>query len=588
MENMNENEFGCNTTTAIDETAVNEKVACKNAVDEITAYEATTNETAVYEATANETTAYEAMTNETAAYEATANETTVYEATTDETAAHEARANEAAVNDTTVYEATANDTAAYESAAYHTTSCVQPSFSDINDAASEKKNKKENKHKERNNKEKKQHGFVYKAVRNTACAVLLGAVAGASCYGTMYAGYLNFPIKTDADNMSEEAVASIAKEIKDNYLSMESIAQDIKNNYNSGSNLTNVSATSGQIQTTVIDVSDIVSNVISSVVAISGTQTITSNVFGFGMWGNYSQSYEAGVSGSGIIIGSNDTELLVVTNAHVVDGVNNLKVTFCNDTAVDAVIKGMKSESDLAVVAIKLNDIDKDTMAAISAAKLGSSTDIEVGEAAIAIGNAAGYGISVTTGIVSAVDKSLTVDDVVYEHLIQTDAAINPGNSGGALFNAQGEVIGINSVKMSDTSVEGMGYAISIESVRDIIDDLSTWTTRVALDNDARGYLGVTGKSVTADISSLYGWPQGVLVKSVSEDSAAEQAGLQVNDVIVSFDGKEISSWETLVNTMQYYEVGETVEVTYYHLENGSFVEKTVSVTLTERPESSK
>ena len=484
--------------------------------------------------------------------------------------------------------ATASETAAYESATYGTTSFVQPSFTDINDADSEKKNKKEKKHKESNPKEKKQHGFAYKALRNTACAVLLGAVAGASCYGTMYAGYLNFPIKTDADNMSDEAIAGIAEEIKDNYLSMEAIAQDIKNNYISGSNLTSVSATGGQIQATVIDVSDIVSNVISSVVAISGTQTITSDSFGFGLWGNYSQSYEAAVSGSGIIIGSNETELLVVTNAHVVDDVNNLKVTFCNDTAVDAVIKGMKSESDLAVVAIKLEDIDSDTMAAISAAKLGSSTDIEVGEAAIAIGNAAGYGISVTTGIVSAVDKSLTVDNVVYENLIQTDAAINPGNSGGALFNAQGEVIGINSVKMSDTSVEGMGYAISIESVKDIIDDLSTWTTRVALDNDERGYLGVTGKSVTADISSLYGWPQGVLIKSVSEDSAADQAGLQVNDVISSFDGKTIDSWETLVNIMQYYEVGETVDITYYHLENGNFVEKTVSVTLTQKPDSSR
>lgn len=594
MENMNENEFGYNRNNG--EEVLNNPGGVQETVNEFGVdgssqlhdiYEPGVNKDdsgaadEAYNAPHNTTDNMTTAIHETAAYETTANETTSYEATTNETAAYEATASEAAVN----------DTAAYESAAYHTTSCVQPSFSDINDAASEKKNKKENKHnkhKESGNKERKQHGFVYKAVRNTACAVLLGAVAGASCYGTMYAGYLNFPIKTDADNMSEEAVASIAKEIKDNYLSMESIAQDMKNNYNSGSNLTNVSAASGQIQATVIDVSDIVSNVISSVVAISGTQTITSNMFGFGMWGNYSQSYEAGVSGSGIIIGSNDTELLVVTNAHVVDGVNNLKVTFCNDIAVDAVIKGMKSESDLAVVAIKLDDIDKDTMAAISAAKLGSSTDIEVGEAAIAIGNAAGYGISVTTGIVSAVDKSLTVDDVVYEHLIQTDAAINPGNSGGALFNAQGEVIGINSVKMSDTSVEGMGYAISIESVRDIIDDLSTWTTRVALDNDERGYLGVTGKSVTADISSLYGWPQGVLVKSVSEDSAAEQAGLQVNDVIVSFDGKEISSWETLVNTMQYYDVGETVEVTYYHLENGSFVEKTVSVTLTERPESSK
>ena len=245
----------------------------------------------------------------------------------------------------------------------------------------------------------------------------------------------------------------------------------------------------------------------------------------------------------------------------------------------------MKTDSDLAVVAVKLDDISADTMSAISIAKLGSSSDVEVGEAAIAIGNAAGYGISVTTGIVSAVGKSLTVDNVVYDNLIQTDAAINPGNSGGALFNANGEVIGINSVKMSDTKVEGMGYAIAIESVKDIIDDLSTQTTRVALDNDERGYIGVSGSSVTSEISQTYGWPVGVLIRSVTEDSAAERAGLQVNDVITSFDGKDVDSWETLVNLMRYYQVGEQVEVVYSRLENGSFTEYTTTLTLTEKPQ---
>ena len=224
-------------------------------------------------------------------------------------------------------------------------------------------------------------------------------------------------------------------------------------------------------------------------------------------------------------------------------------------------------------------------MSAISIAKLGSSSDVEVGEAAIAIGNAAGYGISVTTGIVSAVGKRLTVDNVVYDNLIQTDAAINPGNSGGALFNSNGEVIGINSVKMSDTKVEGMGYAIAIESVKDIIDDLSTQTTRVALDNDERGYIGVSGSSVTSEISQTYGWPVGVLIRSVTEDSAAERAGLQVNDVITSFDCKDVDSWETLVNLMKYYQVGEQVEVVYSRLENGAFTEYTTTLTLTEKPQ---
>ena len=429
-------------------------------------------------------------------------------------------------------------------------------------------------------KEKKPHGFFFRAVRGVACAVVIGAVAGGSCYGAMYAGYVNFPAKSN-NELTDEQLSRIAKEINKNYLASLSDGAST-----SGSTLASVSSDAVQTGMNVIDVSGIVKNVISSVVAISGTQTVTNSSYNFGFWGGFNnQSYEAGVSGSGIIIGANDTELLIVTNAHVVEDVNNLKVTFGDNTEVDAVIKGMKTDSDLAVVAVKLDDISADTMSAISIAKLGSSSDVEVGEAAIAIGNAAGYGISVTTGIVSAVGKSLTVDNVVYDNLIQTDAAINPGNSGGALFNSNGEVIGINSVKMSDTKVEGMGYAIAIESVKDIIDDLSTQTTRVALDNDERGYIGVSGSSVTSEISQTYGWPVGVLIRSVTEDSAAERAGLQVNDVITSFDGKDVDSWETLVNLMKYYQVGEQVEVVYSRLENGSFTEHTTTLTLTEKPQ---
>lgn len=429
-------------------------------------------------------------------------------------------------------------------------------------------------------KEKKPHGFFFRAVRGVACAVVIGAVAGGSCYGAIYAGYVNFPAKSN-NELTDEQLSRIAKEINKNYLASLSDGASA-----SGSTLASVSSDAVQTGMNVIDVSGIVKNVISSVVAISGTQTVTNSSYNFGFWGGFNnQSYEAGVSGSGIIIGANDTELLIVTNAHVVEDVNNLKVTFGDNTEVDAVVKGMKTDSDLAVVAVKLDDISADTMSAISIAKLGSSSDVEVGEAAIAIGNAAGYGISVTTGIVSAVGKSLTVDNVVYDNLIQTDAAINPGNSGGALFNSNGEVIGINSVKMSDTKVEGMGYAIAIESVKDIIDDLSTQTTRVALDNDERGYIGVSGSSVTSEISQTYGWPVGVLIRSVTEDSAAERAGLQVNDVITSFDGKDVDSWETLVNLMKYYQVGEQVEVVYSRLENGAFTEYTTTLTLTEKPQ---
>lgn len=464
----------------------------------------------------------------------------------------------------------------YSQSSFESRSAYSSLYGTNNDNNNDNNDKKSGKAKAK--KEKKQHGFMFRAVRGVACAVVIGAVAGASCYGAMYAGYINFPAKSSTE-LTDEQLSQIAKELNKSYLA------GITDASTAGSTLTSVSSNSATSGAKVLDVSDIVDNVISSVVAISGTQTVTSNSYGFSFWGNYPQSYEASVSGSGIIIGANDKELLVVTNAHVVENVNNLKVTFGDGAEVDAVIKGMKADSDLAVVAVKLDDISNSTMSAISIAKLGSSTDVKVGEAAIAIGNAAGYGISVTTGIVSAVDKSLTVDEVVYEHLIQTDAAINPGNSGGALFNAEGEVIGINSVKMTDTKVEGMGYAISIESVKDIIDDLSTQTTRVALDNDERGYLGVSGSSVTSEISQTYGWPVGVLIRSVSDGSAAEAAGLRVNDVITSFDGKDVDSWETLVNMMQYYEVGEEVEVTYSHLENGEFVENTTMVALTEKPQ---
>lgn len=433
--------------------------------------------------------------------------------------------------------------------------------------------------KSKKDKPKRKHGFLFRAVRGVACALLLGAVAGASFYGAVYAGYVKFPTqKEESTELSNELIAAIDRAVREKTGDM------------SGTKVINVSSDNGQVvAATVIDVSDIVKNVITSVVAINGTTSVTTSSFGFGsFWGSYPQTYEAPCSGSGIIIGTNDTELLVVTNAHVVEDVNNLQVSFCDGTSADAVIKGIETENDLAVVAVKLDDISRDTMTAISVAKLGTSDDIEVGEAAIAIGNAVGYGISVTTGIVSAVDRSLTVEGVVYDNLIQTDAAINPGNSGGALFNAKGEVIGINSVKMSDTKVEGMGYAISIESVKDIIDDLSTQTTRTALDDEERGYLGVSGNTVTSDISSAYGWPEGVLVRSVSEGSAAEKAGITVNDVITSFDGKAIDSWEDLVNTMQYYQVGETIEVAYYHLEGGTFKEMTVEVTLTAKPENSR
>ena len=233
---------------------------------------------------------------------------------------------------------------------------------------------------------------------------------------------------------------------------------------------------------------------------------------------------------------------------------------------------------------MKLSDIPDGANYTI--ATLGDSQDIRVGEAAIAVGNSMGYGISVTTGCISALNKTVTVENTEYKNLIQTDAAINPGNSGGALFNAQGEVIGINSVKMKETGVEGMGYAISISSVRDIIDDLSTAVTRDKLSDDERGYLGITGVSITEDISKTYGQPVGVAVRSVSDDSAAANAGLLKNDIIVSFDGKNVSTIDELVSMMSYYAQGDTVKVEFYRLNSeGEYEKQSVDVTLTAKPE---
>ena len=389
-----------------------------------------------------------------------------------------------------------------------------------------------------------------------ACAVVLGAVAGVACYGVSYAGYSLFPIKNSAQEAKADTATDGATQVNKETTS---VKKDIK--------------------ATVYDVSDIVDNVITSVVAINGQYTEQVN---YGFFG--SQTYQSKVSGSGIIIGKTDEELLVVTNAHVIDNVDDLAVTLYDGNEISASVKDSKSSYDLAVLSVKLSDIPDGANYTI--ATLGDSQDIRVGEAAIAVGNSMGYGISVTTGCISALNKTVTVENTEYKNLIQTDAAINPGNSGGALFNAQGEVIGINSVKMKETGVEGMGYAISISSVRDIIDDLSTAVTRDKLSDDERGYLGITGVSITEDISKTYGQPVGVAVRSVSDDSAAANAGLLKNDIIVSFDGKNVSTIDELVSMMSYYAQGDTVKVEFYRLNSeGEYEKQSVDVTLTAKPE---
>ena len=283
-------------------------------------------------------------------------------------------------------------------------------------------------------------------------------------------------------------------------------------------------------------------------------------------------------------MGESDTELLIVTNNHVVEGASSLSVTFNDNQSAEANVKGTDSENDLAVIAVPLNQIDDSTKSKIAVATLGDSDNLKVGQGVIAIGNALGYGQSVTVGYVSALDREVTTEDGTTRNLLQTDAAINPGNSGGALLNMQGEVVGINSAKYSSTEVEGMGYAIPISKVQDIIDTLMTRKTRVQVAEDQQGYMGIQGTDIDSNASTLYGMPQGIYVYKIMEDGAAASSTLQEKDIITKFDGQSVRSMSELQEMLTYYAGGDTVELTVERLENGQYVEQTVEITLGTRP----
>ena len=292
------------------------------------------------------------------------------------------------------------------------------------------------------------------------------------------------------------------------------------------------------------------------------------------------QAYESESSGSGIIIGKTDTELLMVTNNHVVSGAQDLSVGFVDESVAEATVKGTDADHDIAVIAVKLSDLSEDTLSAIKVIEIGSSSNLEVGEQVVAIGNALGYGQSVTTGIVSALNREVTIDNTA-NNLIQTDAAINPGNSGGALLNMSGQLVGINSAKYSDTSVEGMGYAIPVDDVVDIIENLMNRQVRTEKAAEGeRGFLGISGQDVTSEVSQAYDMPKGVYITSVETGSAAEQVGLQKGDIITKFDGTSVSALADLKEQLAYYKTGEQVEITYSTRENGQYAEKTATVTL--------
>ena len=323
-------------------------------------------------------------------------------------------------------------------------------------------------------------------------------------------------------------------------------------------------------------------------------------------FGYSSHQYKSASTGSGIIVGDNDDELLIATNNHVVDGATTLSVCFIGDDvanaetetvnagdngdlnvedAVSAKIKGTDADNDLAVVAVKKSDIPEDTLNQIKIAQIGSSDDLAVGQQVVAIGNALGYGQSVTSGWISALNRTISTDDGTNSTgLIQTDAAINPGNSGGALLNMKGELIGINSAKYADSAVEGMGYAIPISKAKPILEELMNRETREKVDSSKKGYLGVSLANLTTEAIEMYNMPTGAFVRSVEDDSPAQEAGICKGDIIVKFDGQKVSDGDDLLDKLQYYKSGEKIEAVIARATNGEYEENTIELTLT-RPD---
>lgn len=434
----------------------------------------------------------------------------------------------------------------------------------------------------KDNRNDKIRKIAKKGLTFSLCAVLAGGLAAGSFEGVnKLAGWSGATTVEAASNKDETTLTYAKSEKKD------ADASDSKSD---------TGKDTGSTAKGSLDVSEIVSEALPSIVSIT-TKSVqeVQNYFGmYGMYGYAPQQQEQEVegSGSGIIVGKNDDELLIATNYHVVEGADTLSVAFTDGNAVEASVKGFDEERDLAVVSVSLDDVEDDTMDAISIANIGSSDDLKVGEQVVAIGNALGYGQSVTTGIVSAKNRRMDSDNNTVTdgsddssdgvNLIQTDAAINPGNSGGALLNMKGEVVGINSAKLASTEVEGMGYAIAISDVTDILQNLMNETSRDKLDDSEHGVLGIKGSSVSSEAVQMYGIPAGVFVKEVTEGGAADKAGLKANSVITEFNGKTVSSIDQLSEYLSYYEPDEEVELTVQVPHGTSYKEETVKVTLDE------
>ncbi|MBR6380385.1 MAG: trypsin-like peptidase domain-containing protein [Lachnospiraceae bacterium] len=413
----------------------------------------------------------------------------------------------------------------------------------------------------------KKPGFFAKVLTSICLGLLFGLFAGLGFYTvSRYTGAL-----TDSTQPADTAQAQQTVQT-----AQTAAASSLTADANTTAAITKL--TTGESEA----IKNVVTKVMPSMVSITERYTAK---YEYGFFGQaYTQEAEG--SGSGILIGETDTEYLIVTNNHVVSAAESLEVTFVNDETVEANIKGTDPGRDLAIIAVQKSAVDADTAAAISLATLGDSDQLELGESVVAIGNALGYGQSVTNGIISALNREVTTEDGNTNTFIQTNAAINPGNSGGALLNMNGEVIGINSNKIGGSAVEGMGYAIPISSVKDIIADLMQKETLIRVAEDEVGYIGISLQAIDATMAQHFAMPQGIYVVSVLDEGGAKDAGLQKGDVITEFDGHKLDSYSTLENLLNYYAAGTTVEITYERQdETGAYVEHTTNLTLGHRPE---
>ena len=419
----------------------------------------------------------------------------------------------------------------------------------------------QNKGKKAEKKKTSRGGYLKKALISVSLGLFFGVFAGLGWYGVQSVTNMF------GTNAIEEKIIEVEP----------AVAGEVVNEAPKGTGTSQTESgihVTDSVTTVVSDVSEVVKEVMPAIVSIDNHYTEK-----ISYWGQ-SFSQEADASGSGIIVGENDTELLIVTNYHVIADTEKLTVKFVEGSEAEASVKGTDADMDLAVIAVPLDSIEKGVRQEIAIATLGDSDALEVGEPAIAIGNSLGYGQSVTTGVISALNRSIQLSDGSDGTFIQTDAAINPGNSGGALLNMKGEVIGINSNKIGGSAIEGMGYAIPISSASPIIAELMLKETKNKVAEEERGYLGISGINVTNDVSEMYGIPKGVFITQVYQDTAAAKAGLKQGDIITELDGEKITSMDELQKELEFHAKGETVEIVIMSASNNGYVSKKVKLTL--------